>query len=224
MQNNIIYAALGGFIGGAVISGLIVWKVVDKKCEEKYEALYQEEKKSLKEHFTVPKPELKSKSEELNGDSPVKKLVNKAADTPLNKPSLTEYVKKVKEYKNYSNVEVPVDDKSKARPYVIAPEEYGDEPEYDCEELTYYADGVLANSDDEVLDPDEYLGKGSLDHIGDYERDSLHVRNDAKKTYYEVLVDERDYERATGKTKPDPDKDYELYRRMDKKDDDEQRE
>ena len=47
-----------------------------------------------------------------------------------------------------------------------------------------------------------------MNHIGDYEDDAVHVKNDDRKVYYEVLVDERSYKDATGKD-PHLDKDEE---------------
>ena len=74
--------------------------------------------------------------------------------------------------------------------------------------MTYYADGILADEDDTILNLDEVIGEDAVNHIGDYEDDAVHVRNDARKVYYEVLVDERSYKTVTGKD-PNPDKDGE---------------
>lgn len=58
----------------------------------------------------------------------------------------------------------------------------------------YYADGVLANYYDEPIDDiDEYVGKDSLNHFGEYEADSVYVRNDEKKIDYEILRDDRKF-------------------------------
>lgn len=201
VNKTVLYSALA-FVGGAIISGLVTWKVVEKRVDKKYAELAQKEIDSVKEKFTVPKKEIKKE---------VKKL-NDVANQATNKPSLSEYAKKIKEYTNYSNKDVeqrahfePV---SKVKPYVIEPEEYGEDEEYDQVELTFYADGILADEDDTILNVDEVIGKGSLDHIGDYEEDAVHVKNEARKVYYEVLVDNRSYEDATGKN-PHQDKDEE---------------
>lgn len=213
MNKTVIYS-IASFVGGAAIASLITWKVVDKACEKKYDDLYQKEVASLKECFTVPKADLPSKNEEMQGDSPVKKLIDKAADRPVNKPPLAEYSRRVSSYMNYSNVKDVVDeDLSKAKPYVISPDEFGENEFYDKEELTLYSDGILADIDDNILNIDEYVGEKSLDHIGDYEADVVHIKNDARKTYYEVLVDERSYLDVTGK---EADEDYNLYRRLGK--------
>lgn len=44
--------------------------------------------------------------------------------------------------------------------------------------------------DDEI---EETVGKGSLTHFGEYEPDSVFVRNDRLKVDYEILMDQRTY-------------------------------
>ena len=200
-MNNVIYSTIA-FISGAAIGAVVAWKVTDKIVEEKYSKISQDEINSVKEKFTVPKIKLSDKNDD--------DLIIKVNVPPSNKPSLSEYAKKVKEYVNYSNAEVNEETKKikTIKPFVISPDEYGEDDEYDQQELTYYADGILADEDDEILDADEVIGEDSLNHIGDYEDDAVHVKNEARKTYYEVLVDERSYETATGK-KPHLDKDEE---------------
>lgn len=203
MDKNI--SCVLAFLGGAALSGFITWKVVSKKCEEKWSAIAQEEIDSVKERFTVPKKEEKDPVEEFI-DS---KLDNKIAKEAVNKPNLTEYASKLKNYTNYSNLpfaQDPEEDDTKV--FVIAPDEYGDDEEYEQQELTFYADGILADEDDTILDADEVVGKGTLERIGEFEDDAIHVKNTKRKVYYEVLVDSRSYKDATGKD-PHLDKDEE---------------
>ena len=65
-------------------------------------------------------------------------------------------------------------------PCVIEPGEFGEVDYYEQVYLTYYSNGVITNdiSGDVVTDIDELIGVGSLDDIGKYEDDILHVRND----------------------------------------------
>jgi hypothetical protein len=60
--------------------------------------------------------------------------------------------------------------------------------------LTYYSDGVLTDENDEVLeDVEDIIGIDSLNHFGEYEEDSVYVRNDEKLCDYEILLDNRNY-------------------------------
>ena len=62
--------------------------------------------------------------------------------------------------------------------------------------MNYYADGVLADDMDDEIEADDIdmlVGRDSLNHFGEYEMDSVFVRNDALKTDYEILLDLRNY-------------------------------
>ena len=78
-------------------------------------------------------------------------------------------------------------------PYVIPPEEY-DENDYETESLTYYADGVLTDMYDNIIeDVEDTVGTDSLTHFGEYEDDSVFVRNDERQIDYEILLDSDKY-------------------------------
>lgn len=80
------------------------------------------------------------------------------------------------------------------KPYVISPEEFSDIWEYDTISLTYYADNVLTDDEDEVMEDIEgTVGADSLERFGEYEDDAVYVRNDRLKCYYEILKDLRNY-------------------------------
>ena len=82
------------------------------------------------------------------------------------------------------------DEETVEKPYVIAPEESW-EQDYPTITLTYYeGDGVLADDNDKIIDNiDELVGEDFADHFGEYEDDSVYIRNDAFKIYYEILRD-----------------------------------
>lgn len=82
----------------------------------------------------------------------------------------------------YENVE---------RPYVITPDEYGENDEYNRVTLTYYqGNDVVADDTDEPLeDLEDTIGADSLSHFGEYEDDTVFVRNDRRRTDYEILLD-----------------------------------
>ena len=197
-------------LAGIAVGGFAGYKYAEKK----YKDIADEEVASVKERFTIP---IEIKKEKNPGTEKSENVSKKA----LNKPSLVEYTKKLHEevYTNYSDKDDGKDrekypwEKSEKfnpkTPYVISPDEYGEDSEYDEVSLTLYADGILANRDDEIIeDVDEVIGKGSLEHMGDYEEDAVHVCDPKKKIYYEILADENSYEKAT-KKKPHPSSDEE---------------
>lgn len=207
---------IGGFVLGAISGGTVTYFITKKKFEERA----QKEIDSVKEYFTVPKVELKK---ENIAKEPIDEKKDVIAEQAVKRPSLTEYAKKLKDggYVNYSdkNVNPEKDEKieSSMKPEVIDPNEYGDDETYDQVSLTLYSDGVLADEDDTILNINEVIGEGNLDRMGEYEDDALHVKNNVRKVYYEVLADERSYIDATGKS---VDADYDLYRRLGKDEED----
>lgn len=115
----------------------------------------------------------------------------------------TEAQKKAADLKTYRKM---ARDKYKAEhetedgnPHVITPEEFGENTHYDRITLTYYADHVLADENDEIIrDVEETIGFGSLNHFGEYEADIVYVQNDILKCYYEITRDLRKYEDVAG--------------------------
>ena len=96
-------------------------------------------------------------------------------------------------YSTYNKEEVKTHMENK--PYVISPAEFGEIYEYDTSSLTYYSDGVLTDEDNKPIENvDEIVGEDSLNHFGEYEDDSVFVRNDKFKIDYEILADVRKYE------------------------------
>lgn len=96
-------------------------------------------------------------------------------------------------YETIENEEREEEDDMEDKPYVITPEEFG-EGEYETESLIYYDDDVLTYENGKVIDNvDEIVGVGSLYTFGQYEDDSVFVRNDKLKKDFEILADERNY-------------------------------
>ena len=82
------------------------------------------------------------------------------------------------------------------KPYVIKPEEFDTLDDYDAVCYTYYADGVLVDEDEDPLEIPEIAMSIGLDfasHFGDYDEDSVHIRNDLRHIDYEIIRDLRRY-------------------------------
>lgn len=177
------------FIVGAAIGSIVTWRYVEKK----YEQIAQEEIDSVKEVFAKREQE----STENND------IIREKAFNAKEKPNIVEYAAKLREqgYTNYSDVE-PETNKEEVNeesmgidiPYVISPEEFGEFDDYENVGLTYYADQVLTDEDDRLVeDIEDTIGFDSLSHFGEYEDDSVFVRNDRLKCDYEILLDQRKY-------------------------------
>ncbi len=188
------------FAIGAVAGAAASWYFAKKK----YELIAQEEISSVKEVFAK---RVEAISPEPSNDvSDAEEKAERAKD----KPGIIEYASKLNDsgYTNYSNVEKSSPDAEmketmgKEIPYIISPDEFGEEDEYETISLTYYADGVLADDMDYLVeDVEETVGTDYASHFGEYEDDSVFVRNDRLRADYEILMDERNYSDVR-KTKP----------------------
>lgn len=205
MDNKSVLTHVLACLGGAAVGGGLVWFIANKTLSKKYADIAQEEIDSVKAKFTIPKDEVEKFIKAKRDSKPSEATL---AHQSINKPSIAEYAKKIQSYTNYSNVDYEperahFEPATNEKPYVISPEEFGEDEEYEQQELTLYADGILADEDDTVLNSDEVVGgEENLSHIGDYEDDAVHIKNVARKVYYEVLIDNRSYEDATGKKPP----------------------
>ena len=79
----------------------------------------------------------------------------------------------------------------KSAPYVISPDECGEEIGYAISELTYFInDDILVDDFGEIVEyPDELVGCDFMKHFGEYEEDSVFVRNETLMCDFEILKD-----------------------------------
>ena len=194
MNNKL--SCLCAFILGSAIGAAVTWKVT----KTKYERIANEEIDSVKETYFKKKKEALETMESLNEE--LKDEIKRTRMVTEEKPNIMEYAAKLQKegYTDYSN-----DDKSDettddtedvgfSKPYIIYPEEFGELYGYSEISLTYYADGVLTDDVGEIIeDVDDIIGIDSLLHFGEYEDDSVFVRNDRLKCDYEILLDPRNY-------------------------------
>ena len=165
------------FTVGAAIGSVVTWKLI----KNKYEQIAKEEIDSVKEVFSRRKDEIISDEKRDDDFEEYHNITNL-------------YSKESDEEEEEDEEEVQEVRKSVKKPYVISPDEFGEMDEYDAISLNYYADGVLTNDWDEVIENvDDIVGIDSLNHFGEYEEDSVFVRNDTLQADYEILKDVRNY-------------------------------
>ena len=112
------------FVTGSAIGSLVTWKIIKKK----YEQIAQEEIDSVKKVFS--KKNKKSDVEENFEEDDIVELENNIIGL--------EYVE--------CSTDKPF------TPYVISPEEFGENDNYETSSLTFYSDGILADENDEMVD------------------------------------------------------------------------
>ena len=175
------------FVLGAAAGSFVTWHYL----KDVYEQIAQEEIDSVKEVF------LKRERELSEDEEPKRKIAacyeNGESKAVVDKKEIAEYAERIQKEgnTNYSDV---ASGKKESKPYVISPEEFGEFEEYEKVSLTYYSNNILADENDEVIeDVEETIGVDSLTHFGEYEDDSVFVRNDSRKCDYEILLDQRSY-------------------------------
>lgn len=193
------------FAAGAAIGSAVAWFYAKKY----YEKVANDEIDSMKEWVANRLEEQKGELATKNHNDDHKEF---HPNSPSKKPDLKEYAAMVKDlgYKDYSrrNVnEEPEDDEDEDEDegldgffsdhiYVIKPESFGEKDDEGYREvsLTHYADGVLTDEQDNVIeDVDGMVGADYAKFFGVYEDDAVYVRNEYDKVDYEILADLREY-------------------------------
>lgn len=163
------------FLAGGAIGSLVTWKLV----KTKYEKIADEEIESMREYYKNKTCGMK-KENELS--------VQEIRDKVQELGDINQKVMKEKE-----------DEEDVCRPEVIPPEESW-ERDYPILSLTWFeADRILADDCDKIIaNIDELVGEDFADHFGEYEDDSVFVRNDKLKVCYEILRDYGSYAEHMG--------------------------
>ena len=181
------------FVAGSVIGSVVTWKLIEKK----YKDLADEEIESVKETFKNRKPRI-TKDE-------VKETVEKVINKWKEPKETVEDIVTAEGYSTEDEEETEEDDESKytvnvdlgvevIAPYVITPEQFGEYSEYGTKTLTYYADNVLTDEIDNPITSGEMetmIGPDALDHFGEYEDDSVYIRDEMNEMDYEILKSEK---------------------------------
>ena len=183
------------FVAGAAIGSVVTWKLIEKK----YKDLADEEIESVIETFKNRKPRITKD----NVKETVEKVINKYKEPK----EIVEDIVTTERYSIENEEEIDEDDESNytvnvdndvevVTPYVITPEQFGEYNEYGTKTLTYYADNVLTDEIDNPITSEEMetmIGPDALDHFGEYEDDSVYIRDEMNEMDYEILKSEKNF-------------------------------
>lgn len=174
------------FTAGAAIGSVVTWKLLDAKYAKRAESEIEEIRAYYNSKYAskeTPETDLETNEETV--------------ERSFTKEEKEEYMQIVANYttgkggSESMTVGTP--------PYVISPDEFDTEEDYDTMSLTYYTDGILADDDDNVIeDIENTVGKDFASHFGEFEDDSVFIRNEVLKTDYEILMDYRPYADVVG--------------------------
>ena len=187
MKGLLIFAA--GLAVGAVAGAVIVKNKVlaDAKAEVEEVRKYYRESRGVVEEVEEKEVEEKEEVKEVEKKEYELKDIQ-VKDEP--KTGLTNYSQITKMYMSKDEFQSPMYDD----PFVIDPSEFGENPEYDTETLTYFADGVLVDDVDDVIEePDIVVGLDNLKIFEEFGATTVYVRNDIYKTDYEIIRDDWNY-------------------------------
>lgn len=162
------------FLAGAAIGSVVTYIV----AKTKFERILDEELDAMQEYYLDKIGESGTPDEEA--EEPTDKEIGIA--------TVREIIKE-NSYTNEEGGEIMSND-----PYVITPEEFGEADGYEAVSLLCFADGVITDDWYEPLeDVASTIGLDVESHFGEYEDDSVYIRNDRLKTDYEILRDLRNF-------------------------------
>lgn len=170
------------FAAGAAIGSAVTWKLLDAKYAQRAEQEIKEVKEYYEGKYSDDVEEGEQSYEEWAAEHPDEAEEEKE-----------EYLHLVQSYKSEKGGSESMDTVG-TPPYVITPDEFDTLDDYETSSLTYYTDGVLADDDDNIIDNvEDIVGKDFASHFGEYEDDSVFIRNERLKCDYEILMDYRPY-------------------------------
>lgn len=181
LKNVLIFGA--GLITGSICSIQIVKERLKEDAELEISEMreyYREKMKECKKEETITKED-----EEFE---PIEDVIEK-------EEKIMSEIIQDKGYDNQEKEEKKEQTDTWDIPYVINEEEYGAEDDYDTEVLTYFADKVLVDEVDEIIeDIDTVVGLGNLSIFEEFEGAKVvYVRNEIYKTDFMICKDDWKY-------------------------------
>ena len=170
------------FAAGAV-AGTVAGIGISKRH---FEAIAAQEINEVRDYYRKANKELEEQKEEQKEEQENTKKEEVVEET------IEEYNNIIK-HGNYMTTEEidEEDDYGDDEPYIIDPSEFGNNGNYATQTCTYFADGVLVDDVDEVIeDPETLVGNLHVDIFRDFDATSVYVRNDWMKMDFEILKDD----------------------------------
>lgn len=178
------------FAVGILLGSAVTWKYF----KTKYESIANEEIESVRAYY---KNTNTMDGEAEMSEEPEAGLKEKNTAREKERKAERDFAKDICEKAGYVIYDDKEGDDKMDKPYIIPPEEFGDD--YKIESLNYYTDGVLADDSGNIVENvGDVVGEDFAEHFGEYEDDSVFVRNDLLETDYEILMEYRAYVEVFG--------------------------
>lgn len=179
------------FVAGAAVG----YFAANYLLKNKYEKRFQQEVSSTIEAFKSNKNEEYKKDDEVTHKDEKLKTVSDEVVVD----DIKEYAKNIGKH-DYSEVkdekpsEESEDNIDHTKPYVITEEEVDAYMNYSITQWNYYADGVLTDENNEVVeDVSTTIGKEAFEYLKNTSESAIYVRNDLLELDYEILKNEMTY-------------------------------
>lgn len=174
-------ASLGAGFG---IGYIFFKKKFEKKADDEISKMREQFNNRLKE-IIKPEPKTEKKSKSKSKEKVVVKDINKT----IAEQNQSEYVNYSAPYRSKKSKSEALEDI-----YIITPEQFT-ESEYNVVTILYYEDGTFTDDDGNIIyNPKDIFGNINVaKSFGQYEEDSVYIRNYSKKIDYEVLLKREDY-------------------------------
>lgn len=197
MSQKGFYFAIGAAVG-AIVGCVLTKNYYKKRSDEEIESVKEHYRSKMKLNFIDNSEERKHEltEEKSNMSSDMEKY-----------PKFSE-----KDYTRYSELsgiyqsdEALINEQNEKytkkeevipmkMPYIIMPEEVGDK-DYGISTMYYFQDGILTDDNENPIeDPADLIGEIDVeDHFGEYEDDTVYIRNDDMETDFEICADTRNF-------------------------------
>lgn len=167
------------FIFGATIGGLVAWYLTKQKCEARANDEIASVKETYKNKYD---PKVEKDADKIPKST--KKEIKAVSNIIKNESYVTNKSYVINEDTNNLQND----------PYIITPDDFADNFDYDTIDVNVFADGVICDENNEPMeDIENTIGKDAVQHFGEYDNDVVYVRNDRLKCDFEILRDERKY-------------------------------
>lgn len=172
-------------VGGAFAGGYFLGKIIEKKkADEEIDSVI----KSFEDQYNSLLHANNELVERFN-ERPAVVQPDDLKSKVTEKPNLFDYAKQTEAYRNSDEPVQPSENEPTIS--VIPPVEFGVYEEYERISLTFTSDGYILDEDDSVMeDVSDIIGMDEEDvasHFGEYEDDSVFIRNNEREAYYEIL-------------------------------------
>ena len=177
------------FVAGA-IAGTVAGIGMSKRH---FEAIAAQEINEVRDYYRKANKELADQLVDKTSDTK-EEQAEEPEKIEVNKEEKKEYDNIIK-HGNYITTEEINDEEElfseDDEPYIIDPSEFGNNGHYATQTCTYFADGVLVDDVDEVIEePETLVGNFHVDIFRDFDATSVYVRNDWMKMDFEILRDD----------------------------------